>query len=420
MELEKVSDLLLELVRRERLKISDFEKNLSHPGTIGDMYEGLSKKIIDAAIFKGLGLRVVDGFVRGSDGKISRQIDCMLVAGSGEQVPNTSHFVYDFENVVAVLESKKNLFSGELASSYKNMLSVSDVFVPNEKTGVLYRDVMSAFEYFTASRIQFPLEKMDMKKQFYWHVLVIMFAMPLRVVMGYDGFSSERAFRESFVKYLDKNKKTFGFGPNSMPDLLICSNYSIVKCNFQPLKPWLMDDEKFPLFTTGTQNPLYYLLLMIWAKLQIRFNLPDSIWNFDPYSTEQLKSYLFAKLVVDGQENPVGWGYVYAPMSEQELSSPPEKKEWVPFEVSLEAFAVANMLCKIAPDPVDLLKTDLPKEKYESLKRELKETRLFSVEGDFIYLLAQNLLCCIWRGKYLIGENSDGDFSIWIKKIHKD
>lgn len=80
--LNTVSDLLQKLLEKEKDVLKT--QQITHPGIIGDMYEGLAKNILDKALFKGLNLSVKDGFVRGDDGRLSRQIDCMIVEGDGE------------------------------------------------------------------------------------------------------------------------------------------------------------------------------------------------------------------------------------------------------------------------------------------------------------------------------------------------
>ena len=53
----------------------------THAPTIGAMYEGLTRDILDRAIPASLDLRIVDGFIEGADGSLSPQMDAMLVTG---------------------------------------------------------------------------------------------------------------------------------------------------------------------------------------------------------------------------------------------------------------------------------------------------------------------------------------------------
>jgi hypothetical protein len=73
-----LAELLKSVVEEERRKLDSF--GISHGPTIGKMYEGLSKELLQTTVPPEFGLRVVDGFAYYGD-KLSRQIDCMLVRG---------------------------------------------------------------------------------------------------------------------------------------------------------------------------------------------------------------------------------------------------------------------------------------------------------------------------------------------------
>ena len=75
--IKKISDLLHKLSEKEIVAIE--KHGIKHGPTIGDMYEGLTKKILDSAIPAVVDLSVRSGFVTDGKGKLSRQIDCMVV-----------------------------------------------------------------------------------------------------------------------------------------------------------------------------------------------------------------------------------------------------------------------------------------------------------------------------------------------------
>src|SRR5690349_3428508 len=102
------------------------EQNVKHAPTIGDMYEGLTKELLERAIPPNLGLRLVDGFIIGVDGKPGNQIDAMLVMGDkGRQIPKTTKWEWPIADVLAVFEVKKNLYAADLADSIDKMRVVS-------------------------------------------------------------------------------------------------------------------------------------------------------------------------------------------------------------------------------------------------------------------------------------------------------
>jgi hypothetical protein len=96
-------NLLDELFSREQESLAKHQ--VKHGPTIGDMYEGLTQKGLRQnlpAAFK-----VVSGFARTADGTISNQIDCMVVVGEGEPVPNTHRWIYPVDRVIAVVEETR-------------------------------------------------------------------------------------------------------------------------------------------------------------------------------------------------------------------------------------------------------------------------------------------------------------------------
>ncbi|KXF91841.1 DUF6602 domain-containing protein [Phaeobacter inhibens] len=105
------------------------------------MYEGLTADILGRTIPPGLDLKVVSGFAEDHDGKLSNQIDCMLVRGEGTPVPYTSNYKWHIKDVIAVIEVKKNLFSKGLDESYhqlREILETHSSWIQNAKEGGAY------------------------------------------------------------------------------------------------------------------------------------------------------------------------------------------------------------------------------------------------------------------------------------------
>ena len=202
-----------------------------------------------------------------------------------------------------------------------------------------------------------------------------------------------------------------------MPDLIICNNSSIIKINQQPFQIRSFNDGFFTLFASGTRNPVYYLLMMLWYKLQFRYNLSPQIWDFDTYSTEQMKIYMLTKLVkvYENDAIKIGWAYNYIPMTDEELSNIPPDEDWAPFSLSKESFIVAmqfNHTDKID----DITKIGIPADKFDKIIKELTKTRLFILDGHTLICNAKSLLTCIHGGNNYVCDNNDGDFNIWLNK----
>src|SRR5437899_10556118 len=100
-----VADLIEKLIEVEQAKIAEFG-DISHPVAIGDMWEGLARRVAGETVLPGTGLKIVEGFISGNR-QLSRQIDCMIVIGEGRQLPNTNHWIFPAPQVVAAVEVKK-------------------------------------------------------------------------------------------------------------------------------------------------------------------------------------------------------------------------------------------------------------------------------------------------------------------------
>ena len=85
-----VAGLLRALQEAEAQQIE--KAGITHAPTIGEMYEGLTEKILEKLIPAAADLRVVSGFVEGASGGLSGQIDCMVVSGKGTRIPHTRRF----------------------------------------------------------------------------------------------------------------------------------------------------------------------------------------------------------------------------------------------------------------------------------------------------------------------------------------
>lgn len=273
-----VSDFLLKLKDRE-LKLLKRYDSIKHPGIIGDMYEGLTKDILDKSIFIGLDLNVRAGKIKNSKNELSGEIDCMVVVGEGEKIPYTDKYIYDSSKVVAVIQVKKNLYSKDIKDSYENLRTVIDVTEYRE--GEPYHGRLLRDSWRLICKEELPkrdeLDKLPIEKEMIYHSLLSEAFYPARIVWGYNGFKSEFALRESFTEYLESNistseeNKVMGFGPLSFPSLIICDKFSLIKSNGMPFASPLDKDGWWPFYVSSFENPLYFLLEIIWTRLHYMF-----------------------------------------------------------------------------------------------------------------------------------------------------
>ncbi|MFI9629585.1 DUF6602 domain-containing protein [Streptomyces sp. NPDC052042] len=120
-----MADLLSGILRDELPKLDN--ASVKHAPTIGDMYEGLSSALLSRALPDGLGLRVVSGFASDGRGRLSGQLDCMVVRGEGEKLPYTNAYVWHVKDIIAVVEVKKNLHSAELRDAFTHLNTVGEI-----------------------------------------------------------------------------------------------------------------------------------------------------------------------------------------------------------------------------------------------------------------------------------------------------
>lgn len=396
--------------------IAEIEPYLSikHNPTIGDMYEGLTKSLVEKAIFKGLDLRVTSGKIKNIYGELSRQIDCMIVVGCGEKIPFTQDYIYEANNVIAVVEVKKNLFSGDLDSAYKNLKSVSDIAEPNRSMGITL--LRNAFKLIAKEELPKPkdVEKLSFQKQMIYHSLIMECFLPARIIFGYDGFKNEYSLREKFIEYIRANQSDDGslkgFGAVTLPNLIICGENALVKTNGFPYVVGLNTDD-WLMYASYNQKPLLLLLEIIWTKLSSIYSINSNIFG-DDIVFEVPKPLLIAI----PHEN--GWEYLYISLTEKELNDIPAAMEWQPTYLSDVEFCLINKLCRgddvFINDSEFIAFVQSNNESIDCIIEHLNNERLIYVDGNKIKLLTEQCMCLITPDGFCAGENKDGRMTKWL------
>lgn len=393
--------------------------NIQHNPTIGDMYEGLTKEIVDKAIFKGLDLRVSSGKIKNIYGVLSRQVDCMIVIGEGDKIPFTNDYIYDVNMVVAVIEVKKNLFTSDLDSAYNNLRSISDIAEPNRSMDITL--LRNAFKLITKTELPEPdeVEKLSFEKQMIYHSLAMECFLPARIIFGYDGFKSEYSLRENFIKYIYEQQKekgyVRGFGAVTLPNLIICGENTLVKTNGFPYVVGLNTDD-WLLYASYNQKPLLLFLEIIWTKLSSIYPISSEIFG-DDIVFEVPKPLLIAI----PHEN--GWEYLNFNFTEDELNGLPELVEWEPVHLSNIEFCLMNKLCngsKVYINDVEFLEFLSSNDvSIDSIVQHLNSERLIYVDGIEIKLLTEQCACMITSDGFFAGENKDGRMNEWSNRQMK-
>jgi hypothetical protein len=411
-----VAELLRAL---QEVEIRQIEKaGIRHASTIGEMHEGLTSSILDKAIPSEAGLRVVSGFVENGSGMQSGQIDCMLVFGEGMSLPYSKHSKWHVRDVVAVLEVKKRLFSRELADAQEHLRAVLDIY-----GDYIVRDAVESFNiepslfafgnitgvvpptHDEASRLPFHLEML-------YRTLIVEQISPLRIILGYGGYASEFSFRQAFVRFLEKGRSRNGFGAGSLPQLVICGKYSLVKTNGHPYSAPLRND-RWLIVATSNENPLGFLLELIWTRLSRRMKMPNSYLS--DLSVERVSPLLWCKAVEQGPRQ--GWQFWFDVVDRSALEQDPPPRDWKPFVVSPGQFAVMNTLCVEGSLSLEDTRIRELRMHENTALDELCEMRLVAKEGNRIVLLTRLCRCAIMpSGELIVGEDSNGRMTAWVER----
>ncbi len=301
-----VADLLRALADREAEALAAYD--IDHPLTIGAMYEGLTAKLLSAALPEALDVRVVSGFVAAGTGKISPEIDCMVVRGEGELIPNTSKYKWPVRDLIAVVEVKKTLYSDGIVDAYTNLRGVLGTFSAHIQDPSQYGDPVDVTPVYDAlfsiTGIEVgsweEVQQLPAPVKLVFSTLLSEFVSPVRVMLGYQGFSSEHNFRMAFAKFLEARLTTRGYGVLGLPQLSVSNGYSLVKLNGQPIYMPFEEDEWWPVLASSKDNPLRFLLALLWARIENFMGVPMPWHTLEVERT--LTPFIRAKAVeIDGQ-----------------------------------------------------------------------------------------------------------------------
>lgn len=418
-----VADLLSEILEVELPRLD--ASPVVHAPTIGDMYEGLSGRLLEQALPQGLALRVVTGFIRGHDHKLSGQMDRMLVMGNtGERVPQTDSYIWPVQDVLAVFEVKKELTKKAFKEALDHIheVRVLDSAYRNTPNGQpTYDDEAPARRAFTAmtGRLVPPVTEASGLSPFdrlLIPALIVEATSIIRVVIGWHGFKKERTLRQHLADYVESNTGIDVAGPTALPQLIISGDFSLVKANGQPFSP-RADGDRWPYYGSTAINPLSLLLEFIWTRLDVRFGL-GNIWGED-LSTEVLRGLLVGEPVT--LEGRAGWKtQIYSNTSTKNLRSGSVEEDWRPEQFTLESFVILQRVVAghqvRGDDPKLLVWLEAQNRTWEEVLDELLLSRLVAQDADGrLELVAKQCdLAILPSGAYVAAENNTGRLTRWV------
>ena len=333
-----IAAFLDQLIAVERKRIDAF--GVVHGPTIGTMYEGLAKDVLERAIPPGLDLRVTSGFIEGANGARSRQIDCMLVTGEGVELPFGAGSIWPASDVLATIEIKKNLYRADLTDALAKTSDVYDL-IENEvrkhlDEGAPIGAAMHGFALFRGRKPR-KGEIPDADLAMLQCLAFDMYA-PVRMVFGYDGYATEESLRSAFVDIIEKSSPMPG--PMELPHLVAAGQNSLLRLNGMPFVG-VSGTDRWDLMASCRENPLRLLIELVWTKLATKFGLRMEF--DDTLQMESLARLISAEFVADPDRS--GWKYHALEFAESQLRRR-RPENWSPQEVELDEQVFLFMLCE--------------------------------------------------------------------------
>lgn len=419
-----LSELLKRFVDAEKSVLYNYD--IKHRPTIGNMYEGLTKDVVNKSIFDSLDLNVsTHSFIYGCD----TEFDVVLAEGKGEKIPHTRSQKYKASQVIAVIQVKKNLTAQELHNSYDNLLKVSDVFQQNLSgmDGSIVRDSFGKICH--KELAAYNKGRLNLQEEYIFHSLVMDSFFPLRIVLGYNGHKTEEGLRQTFLDFLEdktstESNKVYGYSPSSFPNLIISEGMSLVKLTGCPycLPLSAIKDGWWEVMASTHYNPMHIFLEMLWTKLSYRFhNLPQEIFG-DDLKSEPVSQFLRAKIHTDAGDVPIGWDYEYTFLGEKILSQNNDLVEWTPATIDRAQFVVLEQL---GQKEIDVsrdkdLETFVVGNGYKSLQEfveSLEKLGFVTLDGNMLKLITKQLVLVVSpNGITYAADDCDGRFSRWTIK----
>ena len=424
--IETIAQFIEEFKAKGLDQIQEKDSDIKHTVTIGDIYEGLTSKILERSIFKGLNLRIVkNSFIYNDNGDLSKEMDCMIVLGEGKEISFTKRYKYHIQDVIAVIQVKKKLYKDSLDDAHQNLKSVIDTAIPREGESYMGKIHYDSYKSLVVKELpsRDELNTLPWREQMMYHFLQLQSFWPIRILIGYDSYKTEFKLREGFVEHMEKlleDGPISGYSPISFPDLMICGKNSIIKNIGMPFAFPLQNDSEFywDILTTSPERPMYYLLEFIWTRLSYKFDIGSEIFG-DDFKRNGVHPFLRCrerKMSID----KIGWDYSYNTLSHKRLSEPLSALDWEPINIELfEQVILTNLISKgeVTCD----FKLEKFCNKYDSTTRDLvnkwTKNRIAYRAGNKIILLLEEPITKIGQdGLIYVGENKSGEMMNWLNK----
>ncbi|MES2277947.1 MAG: DUF6602 domain-containing protein [Bacteroidota bacterium] len=364
--IKNIAELLEALIKAETELLA--EEDIPHRVTIGDMYEELTAEIIERSVFEGLNLNVVVGsFIQNSPGVYSKEMDVMIIEGEAKRIGRTKRFKVMPEQVIAVIQVKKTLNKQQLSKAYENLKDVYDISewatYPDYTREIFRNSFLQICKKDVIDRGQMRKTFADKTEEQLFHMLALEAAMPIRILIGYEGYATEHSLREGIYEFMLDNLSTpdqlkHGYSPLILPNLIINEGISLIKGNAQPYVGPVIDGQ-WAFYFSHPSNPMVHLLEMIWTRLTYRFGLSSDIFGED-LEIDGLNTLFLANMVNVGGIQ--AWNLEYVPTSKERLEEEMIIRSWKPVSLTFPEFVLISYLINVGEIYVAKIKDLLDRE----------------------------------------------------------
>lgn len=408
--IDTVADLLEAMIAAERVLLNAEE--ITHRPTIGAMWEDLSQDIMRRSLpCKGLG--VSSGFIEGSEGRLSAEMDCLLVNGPGRAIHRSDKRIYQPDEVIAIIQVKKRLYQSDIRDGFNNLISI--LSVGGDWDGNVRHTVRRAFEIITRTPLPGDVTTLPLLLREVYNALVGEAVLPCRIILGYHGFANERTFRQGLIELFESLDATVGWGPVGFPSFIIGPNAVAMKNTAMPWGAPIRNGRWPLILTNGSISPSMALLQAVWTRLN-HLNLVGPDIFGDDLLMEAWTPLIGARI-----EDDLGWRLSTA---DANLCDRPEpiidSIEWSPVFVGAPAFDLVRILGAKDPEPLDLSEFgDDPG--IEGAVRELVNAgiagRDISNQSLLRLLTTQCDALILPDGRFAVGENNSGRLFRWLDRF---
>lgn len=415
-----MSGLLRKLMIKEKEILNGHK--VRNSSLIGSMYEGLTKGLIEKIYMSHHDIKVVSGVI--TSGEIqSGQIDCMVVIGEGDRIPNTDNFFYSIDKVIAVFEVKKNLLSSGIKDAYHHLEDFFQLskkyYKEKQKAGTLNFNAERAADEFFNLFGKYPphfdkINQLSFEQQIVYQSLVRDFLTPLRIVIGYNGFKSENALRKSIFKIYQGKELVPGYGVSNMPNLIISDGYSLVKMNGMPYKGFWDDEDGWAWIGSSDENPLLLIMELLFDRI---FSMLHVVPNIEDNLNEELLFPLVLSKPVE-ECSRKGWRIkiISDPIPERKVSD----KLWSPLKLSFEQYEFLKFMWTYGPlkndsDLLDKYKSNCGVDDVLSIAELLINARVVLVADEYFKISCGEWCVAEISGGFYCGNNMGNVFFNWLR-----